>query len=177
MHRWKKWTRAVSHPSSALGILEMAANWALLEHNFSIMCLKMSDMRWKARCGTPASIYARHHSLLSFFTRHWIRNQDSNIMYLCADALSLDETGGERETAVKCMKNPSVCDAGKEGSAYIERIHSSMNSNLMFLFNLHWKRCDLGLLWLVSQRMQRICWSTFQVRRNLSLPNWGQLQL
>lgn len=30
---------------SALGVLEMATNWALLEHNFSIMCLKMSDTR------------------------------------------------------------------------------------------------------------------------------------
>jgi len=45
-------------------------------------------------------------------------------MYLCADSLSLDGTGGERETGDKCMKNPSVCDAGKESSARTEFIRA-----------------------------------------------------
>lgn len=73
----------------------------------------MSDMKWKARCGTPASIYAQPQSLLSFFTGNCSRKQDGGIMCLCAAALSLEGTGDERETGVKCMKSPSVCDARK----------------------------------------------------------------
>ena len=57
----------------------------------------MSDASWKARYGTPAPIYAWHCSLLSFFTRGWTMNQDSSIMYLCADAWSLDGAGNERQ--------------------------------------------------------------------------------
>lgn len=107
MCRWKKWPGAVSHPSNALGILEMATNWALLLPNFSIRCLNMSDKRWKARCGIPASIYTQHHSLLarllSFFPRNWTRNQGRRIIYVCSDDLSLDGTGEERNEKPKCL--------------------------------------------------------------------------
>lgn len=79
----------------------MATNWALLLHDFSRRCLKMSDKRWKARCDTPASIYVHHHSLLSFLRRNWTSNQDRAIIYLCVNALSLDGTGDERASVIQ----------------------------------------------------------------------------
>lgn len=97
MQKWKKWVNALSHPFNALGILEMATNCVLLVHSFSIRCLKMSDTSWKERCGTPASFYVWHRSLLAFFTRSWTMNQESSIIYLCADALILDGAGDERQ--------------------------------------------------------------------------------
>lgn len=175
MRRWKKQARAVSHSFRALGTLEIATNWALLVHNFSNRCLKMSDTRWKARRGTPACIYARHHSLLSFFTRNWTRNQDSGIMYLCADALSLDGRGDERDGSQ--MYEKPKCLWGKKTRFSVYNKNSfehewQLNVFIKPSLKETCLRFTLPSIPCVLEYAENLL-VYFQVNRNSSLPNCG----
>lgn len=93
-------------------------------------------MSWKARYGTPGPIYAQHCSLLYFFTRSWTMNQDSSIIYLCADALSLDGAGDESQESnvwkiqVSVMQGRRFHMHRKNSLEYKRQLHVSIKPSL-----------------------------------------------